>query len=174
VVTGASRGLGKAAYAKPSWGRGAQVCDAGTVPGGFERRGPRELGPSAKAWVTDIADPKAVRRSFEAITETFGWCGHSGQQCRGGTSAAELKRADDALAAGGKIATNLLGPDLLHPLGNTPTCAPAAAGEHCQYHLRVRTDGPYPFLTVYAAAKKCRRGPYHLGCILSFAQQTFE
>src|SRR5258707_5868036 len=70
VVTGASRGLG------------LRICEAFIREGGkvaliSRSAGPlhsaaAELGPAAKAFVTDISDPAAARHSMRAIVEHFG------------------------------------------------------------------------------------------------------
>src|SRR5258705_11373957 len=70
VVTGASGGLGKR-ICEGFVRRGAQVAMLSRTPEALSAAA-AELGPGARAWVTDIADPKAVLRSFEAITENFG------------------------------------------------------------------------------------------------------
>jgi meso-butanediol dehydrogenase / (S,S)-butanediol dehydrogenase / diacetyl reductase len=147
VVTGASRGLGKRiceAFVR----RGAQVAMLARTPEALSAAA-AELGPGARAWVTDIADPKSVLRSFEAITESFGGVDILVNNAAVG-HLQPIEEADDALLQE-EIATNLLGPIY---------CIRSAIP-----HMRNRGGGdivnitsesvrmPYPFLTVYAAAK---------------------
>jgi meso-butanediol dehydrogenase/(S,S)-butanediol dehydrogenase/diacetyl reductase len=147
VVTGASRGLGKRiceAFVRS----GAQVAMLARSPEALSAAA-AELGPSAKAWATDIADPTAVRRSFEAITGSFGGVDILINNAAVG-HLQPIEEADDTLLQE-EIATNLLGPIY---------CIRSAIS-----HMRKRGGGdivnitsesvrmPYPFLTVYAAAK---------------------
>src|ERR1700732_1524017 len=147
VVTGASRGLGKRiceAFVR----RGAQVAMLARNPEALSAAA-AGLGPSARAWATDIADPKAILRSFEAIIESFGGVDILINNAAVG-HLQPIEEADDALLQE-EIATNLLGPIY---------CIRSVIP-----HMRNRGGGdivnitsesvrmPYPFLTVYAAAK---------------------
>src|ERR1700693_3146397 len=106
VVTGASRGLG------------LRICEAFIREGGkvaliSRSAGPlqsaaAEFGPAAKAFVTDISDPAAVRHSMRAIAEHFGAVDVLVNNAALG-HLQRVEEADDALLQL-EVNTNLLGP----------------------------------------------------------------
>ena len=147
VVTGASRGLGK------------RICEAFIREGGKVAMLARtaadleaavaELGPSAKAFVTDIADPTAVRRSFAALVELFGGVDVLVNNAALG-HLQQIEEAEDALLQE-EISANLLGP--IYCIRSAIPLMRARGGGDI---VNISTESvrmPYPFLTVYAAAK---------------------
>ena len=147
VVTGASRGLGK------------RICEAFIREGGKVAMLARtaadleaaaaELGPSAKAFVTDIADPVAVRHSFAALVESLGGVDVLVNNAALG-HLQQIEEAEDALLQE-EISANLLGP--IYCIRSAIPLMRARGGGDI---VNISTESvrmPYPFLTVYAAAK---------------------
>jgi len=147
VVTGASRGLGKRiceAFVRT----GAQVAMLARTPEALSAAA-AELGPSARAWVTDIADPKAVLWSVAATTESFGGVDILVNNAAVG-HLQPIEEADDGLLQE-EIATNLLGP-IYCIRSAIPRMRNRGGGDI----VNITSESvrmPYPFLTVYAAAK---------------------
>lgn len=147
VVTGASRGLGK------------RTCEAfiraGSRVAMLARSAPAlesaaaELGPAAKAWATDIGDPGAVRRTFEAITRSFGGVDVLINNAALG-HLQPIEEADDELLQQ-EVNTNLLGP--IYCIRSAIPLMRARGGGDIVNITSESVRMPYPFLTVYAAAK---------------------
>ena len=147
VVTGASRGLGK------------RICEAFIREGGKVAMLARtaadleaaaaELGPSAQAFVTDIADPLAVRRSFAALVESFGGVDVLVNNAALG-HLQRIEEAEDALLQE-EISANLLGP--IYCIRSAIPLMRARGGGDIVNISSESVRMPYPFLTVYAAAK---------------------
>ena len=147
VVTGASRGLGKR-ISEAFVRAGAQVAMLARAPEALNTAA-AELGPNARAWVTNIADPKAVLAAFEAITGSFGGVDILVNNAAVGHLQL-IEEADDALLQE-EIATNLLGP--IYCIRSViPQMRTRGGGDI----INITSESvrmPYPFLTVYAAAK---------------------
>jgi NAD(P)-dependent dehydrogenase (short-subunit alcohol dehydrogenase family) len=147
VVTGASRGLGK------------RICEAFVREGGKVAMLARttadleaaaaELGPSAKAFVTDITDPAAVRRGFQALVSAFGGVDVLVNNAALG-HLQPIEEAEDALLQE-EIGANLLGP--IYCIRSAIPLMRARGGGDIVNISTGSVRMPYPFLTVYAAAK---------------------
>ncbi len=147
VVTGASRGLGK------------RICEAFVREGGKVAMLARtsadletaasELGPNAKAFVTDISDPVAVRRSFDALVDAFGGVDVLVNNAAVG-HLQPIEEAEDALLQE-EISANLLGP--IYCIRSVIPLMRVRGGGDIVNITSESVRMPYPFLTVYAAAK---------------------
>ncbi len=147
VVTGASRGLG------------LRICEAFIREGGkvaliSRSAGPLQsaaaaLGPAAKAFVTDISDPAQVRHSMRAIAEHFGAVDVLVNNAALG-HLQRVEEADDALLQL-EVNTNLLGP--IYCIRSAIPLMRARGGGDIVNITSESVRLPYPFLTVYAAAK---------------------
>jgi meso-butanediol dehydrogenase / (S,S)-butanediol dehydrogenase / diacetyl reductase len=147
VVTGASRGLGKRICQAFIRG-GGKVAMLARTAADLEAAA-AELGSSAKAFVTDIADPAAVRRSFEALAVAFGGVDVLINNAAVG-HLQPIEEAEDALLQE-EISANLLGP--IYCIRSAIPLMRARGGGDIVNITSESVRVPYPFLTVYAAAK---------------------
>jgi len=147
VVTGASRGLGKR-ICEAFIREGAKVAMLARTVADLEAAA-AEFGPSAKAFATDITDPAAVRRSFQALASTFGGVDVLVNNAALG-HLQSIEEADDALLQE-EISANLLG-----PIYCIRSAIPLMRARGHGDIVNITSESvrmPYPFLTVYAAAK---------------------
>jgi meso-butanediol dehydrogenase/(S,S)-butanediol dehydrogenase/diacetyl reductase len=135
VVTGAARGLGKR-IAEAFVNEGGSVAILGRNVAALEGAA-AELGAMAVALPTDISDPSAVRRSFDAIHQRFGGVDFLVNNAAIG-HLQTIEEADDQL--------------LQQEVGAIPLMKARGAGGIVNVTSE-SVNRPYPFLTVYAATK---------------------
>jgi meso-butanediol dehydrogenase/(S,S)-butanediol dehydrogenase/diacetyl reductase len=147
VVTGASRGLGKRVC--EAFGQaGCRVAMLARRPDTLQSAS-SDIGPQARAFVTNIADPGAVRSTFGAIVEAFG----SVDILVNNAALGHLQRieeADDAMLQE-EVGTNLLG--TIYCMRSAIPLMRARGGGDIVNVSSESVRLPYPFLTVYAGAK---------------------
>jgi NADP-dependent 3-hydroxy acid dehydrogenase YdfG len=147
VVTGASRGLGRRicqAFAKEGIRVALLSRNAATLAAAAQ-----EIGPLAAAFATDIANPAAVKETFEEIARRF-----DGVDILVNNAALghlqSIEESDDRLLQE-EISTNLLGP--IYCMRAAIPLMRARGGGDIINITSESTRTPYPFLTVYAATK---------------------
>ncbi|MGF7136087.1 meso-butanediol dehydrogenase/(S,S)-butanediol dehydrogenase/diacetyl reductase [Paraburkholderia sp. EB58] len=147
VVTGAARGLGKR-IAEAFVSEGGSVAMMGRNVAALEAAA-AELGAMAVALPTDISDPSAVRRSFDAIHQRFGGVDFLVNNAAIG-HLQTIEEAEDQLLQQ-EVGANLLGP-IYCIRAAIPLMKARGAGGIVNVTSE-SVNRPYPFLTVYAATK---------------------
>lgn len=147
VVTGASRGLGKRlteAFVREGCSVAMLARSADTL-----QTVASEIGPMAVAFPTDISDPAAVRRTFEAIEQRFGGVDFLVNNAALG-HLQTIEEADDQLLQE-EINANFLGP--IYCMRSAIPLMRRRGGGNIVNVTSESVHMPYPFLTVYAASK---------------------
>ena len=147
LVTGAASGLGKQVAIRLA-AAGARVALLGRTRDKLEALAP-QLGPGALPVVADVADPDQVRAAFDRVDESFG-----GLDILINNAAVYIPfRIEDASdeALDRIVRTNLMGP--LYCIREAVPRMKRGGGGDILNISSESTRNPFPFLTVYAAAK---------------------
>lgn len=147
VITGAARGLGKR-IAEAFVNEGGCVAMLGRDAASLELAA-AELGATAMPFPTDISDPAAVRRAFDAIGARFGGVDFLVNNAALG-HLQTIEEADDRLLQE-EVGANLLGP--IYCIRAAIPLMKARGGGGIVNVTSESVNRPYPFLTVYAATK---------------------
>lgn len=147
VVTGASRGIGRATVeALAAAGARVALVARGTPE---LKEAADAIGPDALAVAADVSDPDSVRAAFRRVDETWGRL--DALVCNAAVAVpARVEDADDADLAQ-QVATNLLGA-VYCTREATPSLRAAGGGDV----VFVSSDAgvaPFPLLAVYSATK---------------------
>jgi NADP-dependent 3-hydroxy acid dehydrogenase YdfG len=147
VVTGASRGLGRRlceAFAEA----GMNVAMLSRTEAALKAAA-AEVGPTAAAFPTDIADPVDVARAFSEIVRRFGAVDYLINNAALG-HLQSIEEADDRLLQE-EVGTNLLG--AIYCMRAAIPLMRSRGGGHIVNVTSESTRAPYPLLSVYAATK---------------------
>jgi meso-butanediol dehydrogenase/(S,S)-butanediol dehydrogenase/diacetyl reductase len=147
VITGASRGLGKR-ISEAFVEVGIRVAMISRNAATLERAA-MEIGPTATAFPTDLADPSAVGATFAAIVRRLGGVDILVNNAALG-HLQSIEESDDRLLQE-EVGTNFLGP--IYCMRSAIPLMRARGSGHIINITSESTRMPYPFLTVYAATK---------------------
>jgi NAD(P)-dependent dehydrogenase (short-subunit alcohol dehydrogenase family) len=147
VVTGASRGIGRAT-ARALAERGAHVVMLARREGRL-REESDSIGERALPLPTDITDPDAVRRTFDAIAERFGQIDVLINNA-GLARVRSLEECTDE-EVHLQVGTNFLGP-IWCTRGAIPLLKRAGGGDILNVTSESILD-PFPLLSLYASSK---------------------
>jgi len=147
VITGGSKGMGRA-FASVLAAQGALVALLARNPAPLEAAA-AQIGSAALPLVCDVADPESVERAVAAVLARFGRV----DGVISNAAMVSLLKIESAShqAIQRELAVNLLGPIYL-----TRAVIPhlrAAGGGDLVFISSESVRRPYPFLTLYGAAK---------------------